>query len=58
MGTFEVGPNIFLHYTMLRYGPHRLIHLDKPIGAKEWNVMVCIYSAQGVALLEHVALLE
>jgi hypothetical protein len=57
MGTFEVGLNVFLHCVIFRYGPHRLICLGKPMGAREWNVMVCICSAQGVALLEGVALL-
>ena len=36
---------------MARYGPHRLMCLNKPMGAREWNVMVCICLAQGVALL-------
>jgi hypothetical protein len=47
-----------LHYAMFRYGPHRFIYLDKPIGAREWNMIVCIYLGQGVALLGGVALLE
>ena len=46
-----------LHYAMFRYGPHRLIYLDKSMGARDWNVMGCIYLAQRVALLEGVALL-
>ena len=58
MRTLEVELNYFLHYAMFRYGSHRLICLNKPIGAREWNVMVCICSAQGAALLEGVALLE
>ena len=51
MGTFEVGLNVFLHYAMARYGPHRFMCLNKPIGAREWNVVVQICLAQGVALL-------
>ena len=58
MWTFEVGLNICLHYAIFRYGPHRLICLNKSIGAREWNVMVCICLAQGVALLVGVALLK
>jgi hypothetical protein len=55
--TFEVGLKVFLHYTMARYGPHRLTCLKEPMGAMEWNVVVCICLAQGVALLGGVALL-
>jgi hypothetical protein len=43
---------------MFRNGPHRLICLNKPRGAREWNVMVCICLTQGVALLEGMVLLE
>jgi hypothetical protein len=43
---------------MGRYGPHRLMCLNKLMGAREWNVMACICSAQRVALLGGVALLE
>jgi hypothetical protein len=43
---------------MVRYGPHRLMCLNKPIGTSEWNVMVSICLAQGVALLDGVALLS
>jgi hypothetical protein len=32
--------------------------LNNPMGAREWNVMVCKCSAQGLALLESVVLLE
>ena len=46
------------HYAMFRYDPHRIICLNKPMGVREWNVMVCIYLAQGVVLLGGVALLE
>jgi hypothetical protein len=43
---------------MFRNGPHRLMCLNKPMVAREWNVLVCICLAQGVALLRGVALLE
>lgn len=46
-----------LHYAMFRYGPHRLMCLNKP-GAMEWNVMGCICLGQGVALLGGVTFLE
>jgi hypothetical protein len=58
MRTLEVELNYFLRYAMFRYGSHRLICLNKPIGAREWNVMVCICSAQGAAPLEGMTLLE
>ena len=58
MWTLEVGLNVRFYYGMARYGPHRLMHLNKPIGAREWNVMACIFVAQRVALLGGVALLE
>ena len=57
-GNFGSWTKCILHYAMFRYGPHRLIRLDKPMGARKWNVMVCICSAQGVALLGGVTLLE
>jgi hypothetical protein len=37
---------------MFSYGSHRLTCVDKPMEAREWNVMVCICSAHGVAVLE------
>ena len=40
---------------MFRYVPLNSC-LNKPMVAREWNVMVCL--AQGVALLEDVALLQ
>ena len=55
---FESWTKCILHYAMFKYGPHRLMCLNKPMGAREWNVMVCICLAQGVALLGGVALLE
>jgi len=40
-----------LHYVMFRYGLSRFICLNNPMGLREWNVMICIYLGQGVALL-------
>ena len=40
MGTFKIGQNVFLHCAMARYGPYRIICLNKPIRAREWNVVV------------------
>jgi hypothetical protein len=40
MGTFEVGLNVFLHYSKPMYDYHRLICLNKPVRVKEWNVVV------------------
>ena len=42
MGTLEVGLNVLFNYAMATYGPHRLMCLNKPMGIREWNVMVCI----------------
>ena len=57
MGTSEVGLNVFCLMLCLDMAPQ--IHIfEQPMGAKEWNVMVCICLAQGVAPLEAVALLE
>ena len=36
----------------------RLICLNKPMEARQWNVMVCVGLVQGVALFGDVALLE
>ena len=58
MGTLEVGLNVLFNYAIFRYGPHRLMCLKKPMGARGWNVMDYICLAQGVALVEGVALLE
>ena len=49
---FSSSIKCILHYAMFKYSPHRLICLNKPMGAREWNVMVCIYLDHGVALLE------
>ena len=43
MGTLEVGLNVLFYYALARYGPHRLKYLNKPMEAKEWNVMVCVW---------------
>ena len=57
MGTSEVGLNVFCIMLCLDMAPQ--IHIfEQPMGAKEWNVMVCICLAQGVAPLEAVALLK
>jgi hypothetical protein len=48
----------FFYYAMARSGLHRLLCLNKPMGAKEWNVMASICLAQGVALSGSVTLLE
>jgi hypothetical protein len=58
MGTVEVGLNVLFNCAMHRYGPYRIMFLTKLMGAREWNVMVCICLVQGVALLGGVALLE
>jgi hypothetical protein len=56
---FGVCPAGFLScFGDYRYGPHRLIYFKKPMGVREWNMMVCICLAQGVALLGGVALME
>ena len=47
-----------LSHDMFRYDPYRLMCLNKSIGAREWNMMVCIFLAQAVMLLGGVALLE
>jgi hypothetical protein len=43
---------------MFKYGPHKLMFLNKSMGTREWNVMVCISLDQGVAPSEGIALLE
>jgi hypothetical protein len=44
------------YYAMARYGSHKLVCLNKSMGAREWNVMVCICSDKGVTLFGGVAL--
>jgi hypothetical protein len=50
-GALKVGLNFFFNYAMCRYGPHRLMCLNKSMGSREWNSMVYICLAQRVALL-------
>jgi hypothetical protein len=38
--SFGCWNKCILHYTMYRYGPHRLTCLNKPLGPREGNVMV------------------
>jgi hypothetical protein len=45
-GDFGSWTKCILHYAMFKYGLHRFICLTKPMGSREWNVMVCICSAQ------------
>jgi hypothetical protein len=58
MDTLKVRLNVFCIMLCFMYGPHRLLCLNKPIGARECNMMVCICLSQVVALLEGVALLK
>jgi hypothetical protein len=53
VGTLEVGLNVCIYYAMARYVCHSLICLNKPMGAREWKVMICICLVQGGALLEY-----
>ena len=39
---FESWTKCILHYAMFKYGPHRLMCLNKSMGTREWDVMVCI----------------
>ena len=55
---FESWTKCMLHYAMFKYGPHRLMFLNKSMKTREWNVMVCISLDQGVAPSGGVALLE
>ena len=55
---FESWTKCILHYAMFKYGPHRLMCLNKSMRARELNVMVCIFLDQGVAPFGGVALLE
>ena len=49
MGTFEVKLNVFFIMLFLGMTPIDS-YLNKPMGARKWNVMVHIRSSQGVAL--------
>ena len=57
-GGFGSWTKCIFYYAMGRYGPQRLLCLNKPMGAREWNVMVCICLAQGVVLFGGIALLK
>ena len=58
MRTLKVELNAFGFMLCLSMPPHRLMCLNKSMGAGEWNVMVCIFLDQGVAPFGVVALLE
>jgi hypothetical protein len=49
METFEVRLNKCILFAKFMYGPYRL---KKSMGAREYNVMVCLCLVQEVALLE------
>ena len=56
---FKSLTKCILHYAMCKYAPpHRLMCLNKSMGAREWNVMVCIFLGLGVALFGGVTKLE
>ena len=56
-GDFWSWIKCILHYAMFKYGPHRLMCLNKRMGTRVWNVIwICL--AQEIALLGGVALLE
>jgi hypothetical protein len=48
---FKSWTKCILHYAMFKYAPppNRLMCLNKSMGARKWNVMVCIFLGQGVA---------
>ena len=66
VGTLECGLDTLFYYAMSRCGPHRLLCLNKPMGARELTVLFCIFltlgvaivGALGVAIVGGVALLE
>jgi hypothetical protein len=55
---FKSLTKCIFHFAMFKYVPHRLMCLNKSIGAREWNVMVCIFFGQGVAIFGGVTKLE
>jgi hypothetical protein len=57
-GDFESCTKYIFHFALGRHGPHRLMSLMKPMGIREWNVMVYVCLDHIVALLRGVALLE
>jgi hypothetical protein len=58
MRTLKVGLNAFCIMLCLNMAPHRLMCLNKSMGAREQYVMVCIFLDQGVVPFGGVALLE
>ena len=58
MRTWKVGGNAFCIMLCLSMTTHRLMCLNKSMGAREWNVMVCIFLDQGEAPFGGVALFE
>ena len=58
MRTLEVELNVLFIMLWQDMATCRLVCLNKSMGAREWNVVVGICLAQGVALLGGVALLE
>jgi hypothetical protein len=46
-GDFGSWTKCILYFAIFMNAPHRLICLKKLMGAREWNVMVFICSAQG-----------
>ena len=57
-GDFGSWTKCTFYYAIARDDSHRLMCLNKSMGAREWNVMVCIFLDQGVAPFGGVALLE
>ena len=55
---FESWTKRILHYATFKYGPHRLMFLNKSMRASEWNGMVCIFLDHRVAPFGGMALLE
>jgi hypothetical protein len=56
MRAFEAGLNVFFIMLWIGMAPIDSL-LKQAYGGQEWNVIVCICLAQGVALLGNVALL-
>ena len=55
---FKSWIKCILHYAMFKYDQNKLMFLNKSMGAREWNVMVCIFLDQRVAPSGGVALLK
>jgi hypothetical protein len=47
-GDFWSWTKCILYYTMAMYGPHKLMCLNKPMGCREWDMVVWICLAHGV----------